>query len=54
VSHLSFVAAAYVLGTALPVLFTVEALLRLRSASRRLGAIDPRHRRESIDPRGEP
>jgi hypothetical protein len=42
---LPFVAASYLLGTALPILFTIEALLRLRAASRRLEAIDPRRNR---------
>ncbi len=44
-THLPFVAAAYALGTGLPILLTIEALLRLRSAVRRLDAIDPRRHR---------
>jgi len=45
VTHLPFIAASYVLGTGLPILFTIEALLRLRTASRKLDAIDPRRNR---------
>jgi heme exporter protein D len=44
-THLPFVAAAYALGAALPILLTIEALLRLRTARRRLDAIDPRRNR---------
>ncbi len=44
-THLPFVAAAYALGTGLPILFTIEAMLRLRTATRRLDAIDPRRNR---------
>jgi hypothetical protein len=45
VTHLPFVAAAYALGTALPIFLTIEALARLRTATRRLDAIDPRRNR---------
>jgi hypothetical protein len=45
VSHLPFVAASYALGAGLPIVLTIEALLRLRGASRRLDAIDPRRKR---------
>ncbi len=44
-TNLPFVAASYALGTILPIAFTVQALLRLRSARRRLTAIDPRRNR---------
>jgi hypothetical protein len=49
VTHLPFVAASYALGTGLPIAFTVQALLRLRRATRRLAAIDTRRGRG--DPR---
>jgi hypothetical protein len=45
-THLPFVAAAYVLGTGLPVVFTIQTLLRVRAAGRRLDAIDPRRNRD--------
>jgi cytochrome c biogenesis protein CcdA len=41
-THLPFVAAAYTLGVALPVLLAIKSLMRLRFARRRLQAIDPR------------
>jgi hypothetical protein len=44
-TYLPFVASAYALGAALPMVLTIDALLRLRSASRRLDAIDPRSRK---------
>ncbi len=44
-THFGFVAAAYCLGIAIPLLFTVAATTRLRSAQRRLAAIDPRQSR---------
>jgi len=44
-THLPFVAASYALGAGLPVLLTIQVLLRLRRASRRLDAIDPRRNR---------
>jgi hypothetical protein len=45
VTHLPFVAAAYLLGTGLPIILTVQTLLRVRGAGRRLDAIDPRRNR---------
>jgi hypothetical protein len=45
VTHLPFVAASYVMGAGLPIFLTIEALWRLRTASRRLDAIDPRRNR---------
>ncbi|WP_428487246.1 hypothetical protein [Rhodopila sp.] len=44
-THLPFVVASYGLGAGLPILFTMQALLRLRTARRRLDAIDPRRKR---------
>ncbi len=44
-THLPFVAASYVLGTGVPVVFAVLARLRLIQARRRLAAID---KRESV------
>jgi hypothetical protein len=41
-THLPFIVAAYVLAIGVPVFFSVGAGLRLRSAKRRLAAIDPR------------
>ena len=41
-THLGFVAVAYALGVALPVVFGIDALLRSGRARRRLAAIDPR------------
>ena len=44
-THLGFIATAYALGVCVPLAFTVAALIRLGSATRRLAAIDPRHGR---------
>ncbi len=44
-THLPFVAAAYALGTGVPIAFTIAAFTRLRAATRRLNAIDPRRNR---------
>ena len=41
-THLPFVAASYLLGFGVPVVLAVMAMQRLRSARRRLAAIDPR------------
>jgi hypothetical protein len=43
-THLPFVAGAYALGVALPLVLTIDALLRMRNARRRLNSIDPRRR----------
>jgi hypothetical protein len=45
VTHLPFVAASYALGAGLPILFTIQVLMRLRTATRRLDVIDPRRHR---------
>ena len=44
-THLPFVAASYALGTGIPIAFTIAAFARLRAATRRLNAIDPRRNR---------
>ena len=41
-THLPFIAASYALGVLLPAAFAVAAFLRMRTAQRRLAAIDPR------------
>jgi hypothetical protein len=44
-THLPYIAAAYALGVAVPVTYAVAAFLRMRTAQRRLAAIDPRANR---------
>jgi len=41
-THLPFIAATYVMGLAVPLVFAVMAWQRLARARRRLAAIDPR------------
>ena len=41
-THLPYIVAAYALGLLIPGTFAVAAFLRMRSAQRRLAAIDPR------------
>ena len=41
-THLPFIVAAYTLGIGIPVAFGISSWQRLRLASRRLAAIDPR------------
>jgi len=41
-THMPFIAATYVLGVAVPLVFAVGAWRRLAQARRRLAAIDPR------------
>lgn len=41
-THLSFIAASYALGILVPVVFAAAAFHRMRSAARRLAAVDPR------------
>ncbi len=41
-THLPFVVAAYVLGVVIPGTFALAAYMRMRSATRRLAAVDPR------------
>jgi len=40
VTHLPYILAAYVIAVGVPLFFGVEALFRVRSAQRRLAAID--------------
>ncbi len=44
-THLPFIVSAYALGILVPVAFAVSAMVRFRSARRRLAAIDARPRR---------
>jgi len=44
-THLPYIAAAYALGVLIPTSFGVAAFMRMRTAARRLAAIDPRSRR---------
>jgi hypothetical protein len=44
-THLRYILAAYVIAIGLPLILSVEVLLRVRSASRRLAAIDTRRTR---------
>jgi hypothetical protein len=43
-THLPYIVAAYALGVLIPGTFGVAAFLRMRSARRRLAAIDKRRR----------
>ncbi len=47
-THFGFVATAYALGLAVPLVLTITALTRLGAARRRLAAIDPRQNREGV------
>ncbi|MFL5252243.1 MAG: hypothetical protein ACJ8AI_05015 [Rhodopila sp.] len=49
-THFGFVATAYGLGIGIPLVFTVMAIARLRAATRRLAAIDPRQNRGGARP----
>jgi hypothetical protein len=44
-THLPYIVAAYALGLLIPGTFAVAAFLRMRTAQRRLAAIDPRGNR---------
>ena len=44
-THLPFVASAYLLGVLVPIGFGIAAVLRMNAARRRLAAIDPRQHR---------
>lgn len=44
-THLPFIAIAYVLGIGVPLCFAIDAFRRTRAATRRLAAIDPRAER---------
>ena len=41
-THLPYIVAAYALGVLIPGTYAVAAFLRMRTAQRRLAAIDPR------------
>jgi hypothetical protein len=41
-THLPYIAAAYVIAVGLPLFFSIEVMFRVRSARRRLQAIDRR------------
>ena len=43
-THLPYVVAAYVLGVVIPGSFALSAFLRMRTAQRRLAAVDTRRR----------
>jgi hypothetical protein len=45
VTHLPYIAAAYAIAIGVPVFFSVSVWFRVRSASRRLAAIDTRRER---------
>jgi heme exporter protein D len=47
-THLPFIVAAYVIALGTPIILTVQAVLRARSAERRLDAIDPRRNRGNL------
>jgi hypothetical protein len=50
-THLPHVLASYALGLAMPLGFGIAAWLRLRAATRRLAAAEPRRGRASSEPR---
>jgi hypothetical protein len=43
-THLPYIAASYALGVLVPAGYALAAFLRMRTAKRRLAAIDPRRR----------
>lgn len=50
-THLPYIVAAYALGVLIPATYAVAAFLRMRTAQRRLAAIDPRVNRPRAGPR---
>jgi hypothetical protein len=48
-THLPYIVASYVLGVLIPGTFAMAAFLRMRTAQRRLAAIDPRVNRPRSD-----
>ncbi|HXA26507.1 MAG TPA: hypothetical protein VNW90_29820 [Acetobacteraceae bacterium] len=50
-THLPYIVAAYALGVLIPGTFAVAAFLRMRTAQRRLAAIDTRVKRPGSGPR---
>jgi hypothetical protein len=53
-THLPYVVAAYTLGVLIPGWFAAAAAFRMRSATRRLAAIDPRANRPGAGQRRRP
>jgi heme exporter protein D len=53
-THLPYIVAAYALGVVLPVTYAVAAVMRMRTAQRRLAAIDPRVSRPGAASRRRP
>lgn len=47
-THLPYITAAYVIAIGLPLIFSIDALLRVRSARRRLQAINVRRDRGRV------
>lgn len=47
-THVSYIAAAYVIAVGLPLIYSIDALVRVWSARRRLQAIDVRRDRGFI------
>jgi len=47
-THLPYIVAAYVIGVGMPLVLSVEALFRVRTAQRRLAAIDKRRERSRV------
>jgi hypothetical protein len=45
VTHLPYIVAAYTLGVLIPATYAIAAFMRMRTAQRRLAAIDPRVKR---------
>lgn len=48
-THLRYIVAAYTIAAGLPLVLSLDVLLRTRSARRRLNAIDPRRDRGAVD-----
>ena len=47
-THLPYIVAAYIIAAGLPLVLSLEALLRVRSARRRLQVIDTRRDRGGV------
>ena len=47
-THLPYIVAAYVIAVGLPLIMSVEALFRVRTARRRLQVIDTRRERGGV------
>ncbi len=46
-THLPYIVAAYVIAIGVPLLLSIQVLLRVQSARQRLRAIDTRHERST-------